>query len=240
MRKNLDNQLGSLGNCACPRCLACNVRETRFALWSPLVHKRRMLSRWICRCAEDAVISNVTLHCARKCWHCINEFYCLLLLLLCTTRLSVNIFSGPRVAKMVCSFQTRTVSGLLRIGLKLTSYFPISRRFFEFYCGGIRTVVMMGQIIVYYLISENILRNFLSAWGSHVQQQQSPPPGAICQFLAYYAWPRTYPPRSWERNPWRQHVHRATRRRSQAIDMAWRHVDFTKKTNLAASNMLRA
>ena len=46
-------------------------------------------------------------------------------------------------------------------------------------------------------------------------------------FLAYYAWPRTYPPRSWERNPWRQHVHRATRR-SQAIDMAWRHIDFTK------------
>ena len=46
--------------------------------------------------------------------------------------------------------------------------------------------------------------------------------------LAYYAWPRTYPPRSWGRNPWRQHVHRTTRRRSQAIDMAWRHVDFTK------------
>ena len=43
-------------------------------------------------------------------------------------------------------------------------------------------------------------------------------------FLAYYAWPRTYPSRSWKRNPWREHVQRATRRRSQAIDMAWRHV----------------
>ena len=42
--------------------------------------------------------------------------------------------------------------------------------------------------------------------------------------LAYYAWPRTYPSRSCKRNPWREHVHRATRRRSQAIDMAWRHV----------------
>ena len=46
---------------------------------------------------------------------------------------------------------------------------------------------------------------------------------SVC-FLAYYAWPRTYPSRSCKRNPWRQHVHRATRRRSQAIDMAWRHV----------------
>ena len=42
--------------------------------------------------------------------------------------------------------------------------------------------------------------------------------------LAYYAWPRTYPSRSCKRNPWREHMHRATRRRSQAIDMAWRHV----------------
>ena len=48
-------------------------------------------------------------------------------------------------------------------------------------------------------------------------------------FLAYYAWPRTYPSRSCKRNPWRQHVRRATRRRSQAIDMAWRHVAFTEK-----------
>ena len=30
-------------------------------------------------------------------------------------------------------------------------------------------------------------------------------------FLAYYAWPRTYPSRSCKRNPWRQHVHRTTR-----------------------------
>ena len=43
-------------------------------------------------------------------------------------------------------------------------------------------------------------------------------------FLAYYAWPRTYPSRSCKINPWREHVHRATRQRSQAIDMAWRHV----------------
>jgi len=55
--------------------------------------------------------------------------------------------------------------------------------------------------------------------------------------LAYYAWPRTYPPRSWERNPWRQDVHRATRRRSQAIDMAWRHVDFTKTRRSQAIDM---
>jgi hypothetical protein len=60
--------------------------------------------------------------------------------------------------------------------------------------------------------------------------------------LAYYAWSRTYPSRSCNRNPWRQHVNSSTRRRSQAIDMswryaylrsgfmAWRHVAFTKKT----------
>ena len=48
--------------------------------------------------------------------------------------------------------------------------------------------------------------------------------------LAYYAWPRTYPSRSCKRNPWRQHVHRATRRRSHAIDMAWRHVALATTT----------
>ena len=43
-------------------------------------------------------------------------------------------------------------------------------------------------------------------------------------FLAYYAWPRTYPSRSCNRNPWRHHVHRTTRWRSQAMDIAWRNV----------------
>ena len=44
--------------------------------------------------------------------------------------------------------------------------------------------------------------------------------------LAYYAWPRTSSPRSREkkRNPWRQHVHRATRPRSYAIDKVWEAV----------------
>ena len=50
------------------------------------------------------------------------------------------------------------------------------------------------------------------------------------RILAYYAWPRIYPSRSCKRNPWRQHVHRATRRRSQAIDMAWRHVALATTT----------
>ena len=48
--------------------------------------------------------------------------------------------------------------------------------------------------------------------------------------LAYYAWPRTYPSRSCKRNPWRQHVHRTTRWRSQAIDMAWRKVALATTT----------
>jgi hypothetical protein len=50
------------------------------------------------------------------------------------------------------------------------------------------------------------------------------------QFLAYYAWPRMYPSRSCKRNAWRQHVHRATRRRSQVIEMAWRHVALATTT----------
>ena len=55
--------------------------------------------------------------------------------------------------------------------------------------------------------------------------------------LAYYAWPRTYPSMSCQRNPWRQHVHSAKRRRSQAIDMAWRHVVFTT-TTISAQRVL--
>ena len=41
--------------------------------------------------------------------------------------------------------------------------------------------------------------------------------------LAYYAWPRTPSTKVTrkERNPWRQHVHRATRPRSYAIDKVW-------------------
>ena len=51
-----------------------------------------------------------------------------------------------------------------------------------------------------------------------------------CEFLAYYAWTRTYPSRSCKRNPWCQHVHHATRRRSQEIDMVWRHVALATTT----------
>ena len=42
-------------------------------------------------------------------------------------------------------------------------------------------------------------------------------------FLAYYAWPWTPSTKVTrkERNPWRQHVHRATRPRSYAIDKVW-------------------
>jgi hypothetical protein len=45
-------------------------------------------------------------------------------------------------------------------------------------------------------------------------------------FLAFYAWPRTPPTKVTrkERNPWRQHVHRATRARSYAIDKLWEAV----------------
>ena len=44
--------------------------------------------------------------------------------------------------------------------------------------------------------------------------------------LAYYAWPRTPSTKVTrkERNPWRQHVHRATRPRSYAIDKVWEAV----------------
>ena len=49
-----------------------------------------------------------------------------------------------------------------------------------------------------------------------------------CSFtlLAYYAWPRTPSTKVTrkERNPWRQHVHRATRPRSYAIDKVWEAV----------------
>ena len=45
-------------------------------------------------------------------------------------------------------------------------------------------------------------------------------------FLAYYAWPRTPSTKVTrnERNPWRQHFHRATRPRSYAIDKVWEAV----------------
>ena len=45
-------------------------------------------------------------------------------------------------------------------------------------------------------------------------------------FLAYYAWPRTPSTKVTrkERNQWRQHVHRATRPRSYAIDKVWEAV----------------
>ena len=44
--------------------------------------------------------------------------------------------------------------------------------------------------------------------------------------LAYYAWPRTPSTKVTrkERNPWSQHVHRATRPRSYAIDKVWEAV----------------
>ena len=72
-----------------------------------------------------------------------------------------------------------------------------------------------------------IIRSVLILWTSWIIQLFL----VMCYFfLAYYAWPRTYPSRSCKRNPWRQHVHRPTSRRSQAIDMAWRHVAFATTT----------
>ena len=61
--------------------------------------------------------------------------------------------------------------------------------------------------------------------------------------LAYYAWPRTPSTKVTrkERNPWRQHVHRATRPRSYAIEKCerqWRHVALaTAGPMLVANNM---
>ena len=51
-------------------------------------------------------------------------------------------------------------------------------------------------------------------------------PFHFTSLLAYYAWPRTPSTKLTrkERNPWRQHVHRAARPRSYAIDKVWEAV----------------